>query len=233
MKVLVADDDIDLLDVTAYALRRAGFNVIVAGDGHQAIYRWKHDEPDVVVSDIRMPGLDGYEICKQIRETSSTPVILLTALGDEEQIIRGFRAGADDYVTKPFSPQQLAMRIRAVWRRGTATGEPEPQRELHLEEFTFDIESHEVFYQGQPTQFTPIEFKLLHILAVNCNRVVSLSRLVDYAWGLDGGDIFLLKTHLSHIRKKLQLPRGGLEDIVSVPRVGYRLVRSTQDGSPS
>jgi DNA-binding response OmpR family regulator len=226
VKVLLVDDDVDLLDVTAYALRREGFNVIVASDGQQALHRWKHDQPDVVVSDVLLPGPDGFEVCYQIRESSSTPVILLTGLNSEEQILRGFRAGADDYVTKPFSPQQLAMRIRAVWRRGTNTGEPEPLRELRLEEFTFDIESHEVTYQGEPIQFTPIEFKLLQILAVNCGRVVSLSRLVDYAWGIDGGDVFLLKTHISHIRKKLRLPRGGLEDIASVPRVGYRLVRS-------
>jgi two-component system OmpR family response regulator len=153
-------------------------------------------------------------------------------MNSEEQIIKGFELGADDYVTKPFSPRQLAMRIRAVWRRGSLASEPDPVRQLRVGELALDMESHEVVHHGQEIQLTPIEFKLLYILAANCGRVVTSTRLVDYAWGYDGGDVSLLKTHISHIRKKLQLPQADLGDIRAVPRVGYRILAdSSQSGS--
>jgi DNA-binding response OmpR family regulator len=227
MKVLLVDDDIDLLDVTAYALRREGFNVIAASDGMHALQRWESDRPDLIVSDVSMPRLNGLELCRRIRQTSTTPVILLTGQNREEEIIRGFNTGADDYVTKPFSPKQLAMRIRAVHRRGATTTQFEPTHQLQLGELSLDNETHDVTYAGQPIRLTPLEFKLLYILAANSGRVVTASRLVDYVWDYDGGDVSLLKTHVSHVRKKLQLPRPDLGDIVAVPRVGYRLTGSS------
>src|SRR5437868_15077002 len=118
MKVLLVDDDLDLLDVTSYALRRDGLNTIVASDGAQALRRWQTETPDIVVLDISLPHMNGLEVCHKIRQNSSTPVILLTGHSDEEHVVQGFRMGADDYVTKPFSPRQLAMRIQAVCRRG-------------------------------------------------------------------------------------------------------------------
>jgi DNA-binding response OmpR family regulator len=227
MKILLADDDADLLDVTAYALRREGFAVIVAKDGAQALRRWQQEHPDIVVLDVNMPQLDGFDVCRQIRDAGTTPVILLTALNQEEQIVRGFEAGADDYVTKPFSPRQLAMRLRAIWRRST-NGEPEPERELRLGPLALDAESHEVTLGEQPIHLTPIEFRLLFILAANQGRVVSTARLVEYGWGYDGGDVSLLKTHVSHLRKKLGMPLDELGEIRAIPRVGYRLSRSTE-----
>lgn len=227
MKVLLVDDDIDLLDVTSYALRREGFNVIVATDGMQAVQRWETDSPDLIVSDISMPRMNGLELCQRVRHESATPVILLTALNSEQQIIQGFQVGADDYVTKPFSPRQLAMRIRAVWRRGSTVSEPEPIRQLRVGDLMLDVETHEVIHQGQEIPLTPLEFKLLHILAANAGRVVTSTRLVDYAWGYDGGDVSLLKTHISHIRKKLDLPQRDIGDIRAVARVGYRLIQDT------
>jgi two-component system, OmpR family, alkaline phosphatase synthesis response regulator PhoP len=227
LKVLLVDDDIDLLDVTSYALRREGFNVIVATDGMQAQQRWEVDNPDLIVSDVIMPRMNGLELCQRVRQSSTTPVILLTASNSEEEIIKGFELGADDYVTKPFSPRQLAMRIRAVWRRGSAASEPDPVRRLRVGDLNLDVETHEVIYRDEELQLTPIEFKLLYILAANCGRVVTSTRLVDYAWGYDGGDVSLLKTHISHIRKKLDLPQRDLGDIRALPRVGYRLMGAT------
>lgn len=222
MKILLVDDDTDLLDVTAYALRREGFTVIVATDGEQGLRRWEQDRPALVILDVNMPRLSGFEVCRRIRQAGTTPVILLTAQHAEEQVIQGFQAGADDYVTKPFSPRQLAMRIRAI-RRRASNGEPEPTRELRVGPLVLDAESHDVHLDNRPIQLTPIEFRLLYILAANCGRVVSTARLVDYAWGYDGGDVSLLKTHVSHIRKKLQLPQDEIGEIRAVPRVGYRL----------
>ncbi len=227
MKILLADDDADLLEVTAYALRREGFAVIAANDGAQALRRWQQDRPDIVVLDVNMPQPDGFAVCRQIRDAGATPVLLLTALNREEEIVRGFEAGADDYVTKPFSPRQLAMRLRAIWRR-SANGEPEPARELCLGPLVLDAESHEVLLAAQPIHLTPIEFRLLFILAANTGRVVSTARLVEYGWGYDGGDVSLLKTHVSHLRKKLGLPLDDFGEIRAIPSVGYRLTRISE-----
>ena len=230
MKVLLVDDDTDLLDVTAYALRREGFNVVVATDGVQALRRWQCDKPDLIVLDVSMPQVSGFEVCRKIRQSSTTPIIMLTSFHDEEHVIQGFQLGVDDYVTKPFSPRQLAMRIRAVWRRSAGAGEPDPVREMHVGPLVLDTEAHEVRHGGRAVQLTPIEFRLLYILATNAGRVVSASRLVDYAWGYDGGDVSLLKTHFSHIRTKLGFPHSGLGEITAVPRVGYRF---TPGASPA
>jgi DNA-binding response OmpR family regulator len=228
MKILIADDDAELLDVTAYALRREGFNVVTAADGAQALHRWEGDRPDVVVLDIGMPHPNGLEVCQRIRATSETPVILLTGLTDDEHVVRGFRVGADDYVTKPFSPRQLAMRIRAVQRRAAQPGAPDPKRELEVGDMVLDIDSHEVRRGGRMVRLTPIEFRLLYMLAVNAGRVVGGSRLVEYVWGYDGKDVTLLKTHVSHLRSKLGLPRRGAGSITALPGVGYRFIPSDE-----
>jgi DNA-binding response OmpR family regulator len=223
VKILLVDDDVDLLDVTSYALRREGFNVIVGTDGVQALRLWEADRPDVVVLDVGLPKLSGFEVLRRIAQDGRTPVIMLTALRSEDDIIKGFRLGADEYVTKPFSPRELGMRIRAVGRRGTrSAGEP-VRRELRVGSMVFDLEAHEVRVGERVVQLTRLEFRILHLLASNVGRVVSSGRLVEYAWGYDGGEVALLKTHICHARKKLKLPRGYLGDILAVPGVGYRL----------
>ncbi len=222
MKILVVDDDLELLDLTSYALRREGFNVIAASDGVQAMRRWAADHPDVVVLDATMPKVSGFEVCKQIREKGDTPIIMATALGDEEHVVRGFQFGTDDYVTKPFSHKQLAMRIRAVARRNGQSGFVETVAEMSLGDLVLNRESHEARLKGGEIRFTPTEFRLLYILVANVNRVVPSSRLVDYAWGYEEGDESLIKTHISHIRKKLRLPESGLGNITVSPQVGYK-----------
>jgi DNA-binding response OmpR family regulator len=223
MKILLVDDDVDLLDVTSYALRREGFNVISAPDGVQALRRWEADQPDVVVLDVGLPKLSGFEVLRKIQQSGTTPVIMLTAQRGEEEIIKGFRLGADDYVTKPFSPRELSMRIRAVGRRGTRATEELAARELRVGSMVLDVEAHEVRIGERLVRLTRLEFRILHLLGSNAGRVVSSSRLVEYAWGYDGGEVGLLKTHICHIRKKLKLPRGQLGDILAVPGVGYGL----------
>lgn len=223
MKILLADDDADMLDVTAYALRREGFNIIVATDGAQALRRWRSDQPDLVLLDVGMPRISGFEVCQQIRQASQTPVIMLTAAGDEEHIVQGFVHGADDYVTKPFSPKQLAMRIRAILRRSSDARIPEPPRELTVGGLTLDLEAHRVRRGDGWVQLTPIEFRVLHVLASNVGRVVSFARMADHVWGYDGGDPSVLKTHVSHIRSKLKLPRDGPGAIRVVHGAGYYL----------
>jgi DNA-binding response OmpR family regulator len=221
MKILLVDDDTDLLDVTAYALRREGFHVIVATDGAQALRRWESDDPDLVLLDVGMPRMSGLEVCRKIRQTSTTPVIMLTAASDEEHVVQGFRSGADDYVSKPFSPKQLALRIRAVMRRSAGQPVTESQRILQVGEFTLDLESHQVTRSDEIVQLTPLEFRIFHMLAINVGRVVTFSRLVEFGWGYDGGEPAMLKTHISHLRKKLKLEPGRPGYIQVLHGVGY------------
>jgi DNA-binding response OmpR family regulator len=222
MKVLLVDDDADLLDVTAYALRREGFNVLMATDGPQAVRRWQNDQPDVVVLDIGLPNMSGFDVCKQIREDSTTPVIFLSALHGDDPVTRGFQLGADDYVTKPFSPRQLAMRLRAVWRRGSGAGKPEPAREIRVGDVVFDMDSRTASRGGQTIRLTRLESRILFLLMSNAGRVVTSERLVEYTWGYEEGETSLLKAHICHIRKKLELPQKGPGAIVSVSGVGYQ-----------
>src|SRR5438067_6004985 len=165
MKILLVDDDVDLLDVTSYALRREGFNVIAATDGVQALRRWEADRPDVVVLDVGLPKLSGFEVLRKIEQQGQTPVILLTALRSEEDVIKGFRLGADDYVTKPFSPRQLTARIQAVGRRGSRTGGDVVTRELRVGDMLLDVEGHEVRVGERVVRLTKLEFRILHLLA--------------------------------------------------------------------
>jgi DNA-binding response OmpR family regulator len=223
VRVLLVDDDVDSLDVTAYALRRSGHEVVLATDGLQALQRWKAEQPEVVVLDVGLPRMNGFDVCRSIREGSATPVILLTARNDEEQMLKGFRAGADDYITKPFSPRVLEARIQAVWARVSGNPKSELRRELVIGSIVIDCDSHEAYVESQTVRLTPIEYRLLHVLALNSGRGVSNERLVDAAWGFGAGDISLLKTHISHIRKKLKLGAQADADISSIPGVGYRL----------
>ncbi len=226
MKILVVDDDADLLDLTGYALRREGFTVVQAQDGEQALQRWERESPDLVLLDANMPKMNGFEVCQRIRQSSTTPVIMLTARDDEEDILQGLELGADDYVTKPFSAKQLIARIKAVIRR--CQGDPfrQPVSELRAGDLVIDLQSHEARKGGAVVQLTPLEFRLLYMLTMNEGRVIPYDRIVEYAWGYDGGDSSLLKTHMSHIRSKLGIGATGPGAIRAIPGVGYSLNRS-------
>jgi DNA-binding response OmpR family regulator len=223
MKVLLVEDDADLLDLLTYALRREGYTVLTAMDGLQALKRWEDDTPDVVLLDANLPKLDGYEVCRRIRHDGTTPIIMLTARDEEEDILRGFRLGADDYVNKPFSARQLAARLKAVLRRSQADPYRQPVREVKVGDVLLDLQSYSVKAGDRQIQLTPLEFRILYLLGVNEGRVIPYSRLVEYAWGYEGGDSSLLKTHICHIRQKLSLSAGKNGGIRAVPGVGYSL----------
>jgi DNA-binding response OmpR family regulator len=221
MKILLVDDDPELLDLLAYALAREGYAVVGARDGEQALRRWEAEQPEVVVLDVALPRLDGFEVCRRRRQRVPTPVILLTARDAEADILRGFQAGADDYVTKPFCPKQLAARLQALLRRTQPDPAWRPGREVRVGDLVLDLQAHEATRHGTRVPLTPLEFRLLRLLAVNAGRVLPYARLLEDAWeGDGGGDLSLLKTHVSHLRRKLRLPPGAL---VAVPGVGYRL----------
>jgi two-component system OmpR family response regulator len=233
LKILVADDDADLLDVTTYALRREGYNIVTATDGQQAVDRHLDERPDLVLLDVGLPRMNGFDVCRRIRESAATPIIMLTARNDDDNVVQGFLTGADDYVTKPFSHRQLAARIRAVLNRTHGGLTPEPEGDLSIGNLKLDLHSHEVTLRGtKVVRLTPLEFRVLYMLAINEGRVVSSNRLVEYAWGYEGGEPSLVKTHISHVRQKLGLDKAKPENelpgdirIKTVPWVGYSLTR--------
>jgi DNA-binding response OmpR family regulator len=230
VKILLVDDDTELLDVAAYALRREGYSVVTATDGQPAVDRHRDERPDLVLLDVALPRMTGFEVCRRIRAGAATPVIMLTARDDDDSVVQGFLAGADDYVTKPFSHRQLAARIRAVLNRAHGRPTAEPAGDLAVGNMRLDPDAHEVTVRGERVRLTPLEFRLLYHLAINAGRVVSADRLVQHAWGYEGGGAALVRTHVAHIRRKLGLGRGTSGDerpgdvlIRSVPRVGYSL----------
>jgi DNA-binding response OmpR family regulator len=249
MRILLAAADPTVRDAAAAALRREGLYVLTAACGEDALHRWKGDHPDLLILDggLRGPGgLDGFEVCRRVRQRADLPIILLSDRSDDEHVVRGFRLGADDYVGTNVSPRELALRVHAVWRRhragdtGHAGAVPAGRwaREVAAGALVLDAETYEVRCVGReadeassarpvrpvrPVRLTPTEFRLLHILAQNAGRVVGSARLVEYAWGDDVQEVRLLKAHVCHLRRKLDLPRGRAGDIESVPRVGYRL----------
>src|SRR5262245_42246851 len=223
MRILLAEHDQSMLDLTVYALRREGYQVVTAANGARAVERWRTEQPDLVLLDTDLPTPDGFAVCRQSREKATTPVILMSGRTEDEQVLRGFRLGADDYVAKPFSHRQLAARIRAVLNRCAGGLRPEPGDELRVHDLYLNQLAHEVTRGGVTVRLTPLEFRLLFILASNAGRVVRSERLVEYAWGHDDGDVGLLKSHISHIRQKLNFqPDAGLY-IRNVPWVGYSL----------
>jgi len=225
MKVLVADDDADLLDLMTYALRREGYTVLAAIDGQQALRRWESENPDIMLLDLNLPKVNGFEVCRRIRRDSEMPIIMVTSRDEEEDAVRGLQLGADDYVTKPFSVKLLANRMKAVLRRSQADRYLQPVSEVRVGDLALDLQSHEATKAGKAVQLTPLEFRILYMLAMNEGRVIPYSRLVEYAWGYDGGDSSLLKTHICHIRTKLGLATNQQGGIKAVPGVGYSLAR--------
>ena len=259
MKALLVDDDPDLVDLLTYALRREGYQVVTASDGQQALARWRGEQPDIVLLDGNLPKMDGFEVCRQIRHESTTPVILLTARGEEADVVRGLQVGADDYVTKPFSAKQLVARMQAVLRRSQRDRYRQPTSELRVGDLVLDLQAHTVTKlpsppagkrgraaaagraatqegqadQGEVIGLTRLEFRILYLLAMNEGRVVPYTRLIEYAWGYyDESNSTLLKTHISHLRRKLGLRAEAPGGIRSVVGVGYMLARSGRSGAP-
>jgi two-component system response regulator VicR len=225
VKVLVVDDDAELLDTVTYVLRRDGYNVLTALDGQQGLDRWENDEPDIVLLDGMLPKLDGFEVCRRIREESRTPVIMLSARDREMDKVRGLRTGADDYMTKPFSSKELSARIEAVLRRSRDESVRLSGSEVKLGNLWLELQSHTAKVNDEPVQLTVTEFRLVYLLAINAGTIVPYSRLMEYAWGYyDPANSNALKTHICHIRRKLGLPpRDRRRGIRVIQSVGYQL----------
>ena len=225
MSVLLVDDDRDLVDVLTYILRREGYEIDTAFDGEQGWTRFKSDSPELVILDANMPGLDGFEVCKRIREVSKTPVIMLTARTDETDVVQALGLGADDYITKPFSPRQLVARVKAVLRRAQqfapTGGDGE---ELHASDLTLDLRTRTLRREEEEIRLTPLEYKILHYLMVNRGRVLTNSAIVEHVWGFPGaGNEDLVKVHVHRLRQKLERDPQEPRYVRTVPGVGYML----------
>lgn len=226
MSVLLVDDDRDLIDVLTYILRREGYEVIVAFDGTQGWQRFREDEPELVVLDANMPGIDGMEVCRRIREVSTRPVIMLTARTDESDIVKALGFGADDYITKPFSPRQFVARVKAVLRRaqafsGAATSAGEV---LNASDLALDLRTRTLRRDGETIRLTPLEFKILHYLMVNRGRVLTNSAIVEHVWGFSGaGNEDLVKVHVHRLRQKLEHDPQNPDYVRTVAGMGYLL----------
>ncbi len=228
MKALVVDDDRTLADVLAFTLRREGFQVSQAFDGEAALERWAEEQPDLVVLDVNLPKLDGFAVCRRIREVSDTPILLLTVRNEEDDIILGLKLGADDYITKPFSPRQLVARAQAVLRRAGRSAQPASRQVGILD---LDVSRREVCIGGgEVVALTPLECRLLDYLMLNAGHVLTAEALIDHVWGAEGGERDMLRQLVHRLRSKLAQAGGdrgeeaGTDYIETVPGLGYGLI---------
>jgi DNA-binding response OmpR family regulator len=221
-RVLVVDDDDDIRLLLEELLRGAGYSVETAHDGRAALRAFHQYPCELVILDLSMPELDGFETLERLRDVSDVPVILLTARSGEIDKVRGFRGGADDYVVKPFGRQELLARIAALLRRA-----PEP---THLERYedgalSIDYAQRLVLCRGLPVRLTPLEFRLLDAFTRHAGQVLSVEQLIEHCWGYEGGvSRDQVKLYVSHVRKKLRQGRDGFHPIETVRGFGYRYV---------
>jgi DNA-binding response OmpR family regulator len=221
VKVLVADDDADLRDLIAFTLAQAGYLVLKAADGPAAVQLFERESPDLVVLDINMPGMSGFQVCEAIRRRSRVPVMMLTVRGEEEDLVRALGLGADDYLNKPFSPRTLLARIKALLRRaGMESSAPlaAGRISLDLEEYTVTIGT------GAPVRLTKLELRLLQMLLANAGHSVNSERLLVQVWGhRSGGDRQLLKQLVHRLRQKIEADPAA-PALLRTATAGYKLV---------
>jgi two-component system OmpR family response regulator len=224
-RILVVDDEPNISELIATSLRFVGFDVRTASNGSQALIAAEEFRPHAIVLDVMMPGQDGFEVCRQLRQDGhNVGVLFLTAKDTTEDKIEGLsnRIGGDDYLTKPFSLEELVARVRALLRRIGVTQVDEDDEKIRFADLELDEATHEVRRAGKLIDFSPTEFTLLRYLMINANRVVSKSQILDHVWQYDfGGDAGIVETYISYLRKKLHV--DGPELIHTVRGVGYRL----------
>jgi DNA-binding response OmpR family regulator len=221
MKILVVDDDLELAGLIAYALRQAGYLVVEAADGVAALAAFEREEPALVILDVNLPRLDGHEVCRRIRQHSATPIMMLTVRGAEEDEVAGLDLGADDYLTKPFSPRALLARVRALLRR---SGEEKPAP-MVAGDFALDLEQQSVAVGGgPPVRLTRLELRLLQLLLVNAGHTLPAERLLSHVWGSRGaGDRQLVKQLVHRLRQKIEADAAQPRYLQTVAGVGYVL----------
>ena len=223
-RALVVDDEVELGRLVGDYLSREGFAVDVVRNGADALASARSAEPDVVVLDLMMPGIDGVEVCRQLRTFTDAYVIMLTARADEVDKLVGLSVGADDYVTKPFSPRELVARIKAMLRRPRVGQQPEPGPVRRFGDLAVDPEAREVTVAGRPVELTRLEFDLLEALSSRPRLVFSRRQLIERVWGPGwGGDEHVVDVHVARLRRKLGDDPTAPRFVLTVRGVGYRM----------
>lgn len=226
--ILAVDDEVHILELISFNLKSAGYNVVTALTGEEALKRCEVEKPSLVLLDIMLPGIDGLEVCRRLkgdRTTSNIPIIMLTARGDEVDKILGLELGADDYITKPFSVRELAARVKSLLRRVAPQQESEPQT-LRCGDIVIDITNYEAFKGGEKLSLTLKEFELLKVLVLSRGKVLTRDFLLDRIWGYEYyGETRTVDVHIRHLRQKL----GEEPYIETVRGVGYRFVDKDQE----
>jgi DNA-binding response OmpR family regulator len=226
-RVLVVDDDPTVSEVVSRYLETAGFGVDVAGDGPAALEKAAAAPPDLVVLDLLLPGIDGLEVCRRLRQTSSVPVVMLTALGEESDRVLGLETGADDYVTKPFSPRELVLRVQSVLRRAAIATEAAPSASpsevLRLGDLVVDLTAREARRGERQLSLTLREFDLLEFLLRHPRTAFTRAELLEKVWGWTFGDQSTVTVHVRRLREKIEDDPSQPAVLVTVWGVGYRL----------
>ena len=225
-KIMIVDDEPDILELLEKSLAIEGFqNSIKIDNGLSAVNSCRTLQPDMIILDVMLPGIDGYEVCKQIREFSHCPILFLSSKNDELDKILGLAVGGDDYVTKPFSPKEVAYRVKAQLRRTEYRQLPTKAQLLKVGALSIDPEGCRVTKDGKGIELTAREFEILHYMAQNIGRVISKERLYENVWGEDGfGCDNTIMVHIRHLREKIESNPTSPEYIITMKGLGYKLV---------
>lgn len=223
-QVLIVEDEVSFSDALSFMLRKEGFDVVVAGDGNTGLEIFSRQGADIVLLDVMLPGISGTEVCRQLRQVSKVPIIMLTAKDGEIDKVVGLELGADDYVTKPFSSRELVARVRAVLRRQSAIDDAEPSTsELKSGPVVMDVDRHIVLVNGEEVKLPLKEFELLELLLRNAGRVLTRTQLIDRIWGSNYvGDTKTLDVHVKRIRSKIEPDPAHPRYLETVRGLGYK-----------
>lgn len=219
-KILVVDDDPAIAEMLTIVLQGEGFRTVVVGDGVEAVKAAEEHNPDLILLDVMLPGMNGIDVCKAIRESSTVPIVMLTARTDTVDVVLGLESGADDYVHKPFKPKELVARVRARLRR---TPEEAPAEMIEVADLKIDVPGHQVIRDGQEIALTPIEFDLLVTLASRPRQVFSREELLEQVWGYrKSSDTRLVNVHIQRLRSKVEKDPDDPKIIQTVRGIGYK-----------
>ncbi len=224
-KILVVDDEERMLKFIRLNLEHDGFQVIEAIKGHEALDKMRTDMPDMILLDVMLPDLDGFEVLKMVREISNIPVIMLTAKGEEDDRVRGLELGADDYVTKPFSPRELVSRVKAVLRRVEMEGAEEVDVIQVDDRLKIDFNRREIWVDGELVKLRPTEYRLLYHLVQNAGWVLTYDQILSRVWGYEYRDEpHYVRLYINYLRQKLEEDPANPKYILTERGVGYRFV---------
>ncbi|MDO9585054.1 MAG: response regulator [Syntrophales bacterium] len=225
--ILVVDDEKDIVELVAFNLAREGYQIAKAYDGHQALQYIRENQPDLVILDLMLPGISGFEICRLIRkkpETEGLPIIMLTAKADSVDKIMGLEIGADDYLTKPFNVRELLARVRAVLRRWEIRAEPEDMDKVSFRGLAIDFRTYEVTVEGKKVDLGPTELKLLRFFIMHPGRVYTRDQLLDHVWGNESFvEPRTVDVHVSRLRAEIEKDKDNPRYILTVRGFGYKL----------